>query len=80
MKTRTVQKVVAYNATFAAWGGCQEIRRYPADLSFSSFPRKREPRDFSNLPWAPTFAGRRFEGAADLIQPLGWARALVPSS
>ena len=22
-----------------------------------SFPRKREPRDFSHLPWAPAFAG-----------------------
>src|SRR5262249_45756678 len=26
---------------------------------FSSFPRKRESRDVSRLPWAPAFAGRR---------------------
>ena len=37
--------------------GCQEIRRRPADLSFSSFPRKREPRDFSRLPLGPRFRG-----------------------
>src|SRR5947208_3800100 len=55
--------------------GCQEIRRRPADLSFSSFPRKREPRDFSHLPplhargtlWAPAFAGATMEGATDLL-------------
>src|SRR5262249_42510579 len=50
--------------------GCQEIRRYPADLSFSSFPRKRGPTDFSHLPpvqargklWAPAFAGATIGG------------------
>jgi hypothetical protein len=28
----------------------------PAPL-IPSFPRKRESRDFSHLPWAPAFAG-----------------------
>jgi hypothetical protein len=33
-----------------------------------SFPRKREPRDFSRLLWAPGFAGATiFKAASDLI-------------
>ena len=36
---------------------CEEIvKMNPASL-ISSFPRKRESRDFSRLPWAPDFAG-----------------------
>src|SRR5438477_9940314 len=47
--------------------GRQEIRRRPADLSFSSFPRKREARDFSHLPWTPAFAGATIGGSYRLI-------------
>ena len=37
--------------------GCQEIRTVNPKSPIPSFPRKREPRDFSHLPWAPAFAG-----------------------
>jgi hypothetical protein len=36
--------------------GCQEIRTVNPKSPIPSFPRKREPRDFSHLPWA-AFAG-----------------------
>ena len=35
--------------------GCQEIRTVNPKSPIPSFPRKREPRDFSHLPWAPAF-------------------------
>ena len=37
--------------------GCQEIRTVNPKSPIPSFPRKREPRDFSHLPWAPAFEG-----------------------
>jgi hypothetical protein len=37
--------------------GCQEIRTVNPKSPIPSFPRKREPRDFSHVPWAPAFAG-----------------------
>jgi hypothetical protein len=37
--------------------GCQEIRTVNPKSPIPSFPRKREPRDFSHSPWAPAFAG-----------------------
>ena len=45
--------------------GCQEIRTVNSKSPISSFPRKREPSDFSHLSpvqargrlWAPAFAG-----------------------
>jgi hypothetical protein len=37
--------------------GCREIRSANPKPPIPSFPRKREPRNFSHLPWAPAFAG-----------------------
>ena len=37
--------------------GCREIPTVNPESPIPSFPRKRESRDFSNLPWAPAFAG-----------------------
>ena len=37
--------------------GCQEIGVYAGRTFISSFSRKREPRDFARLPWAPLLRG-----------------------
>ncbi len=37
--------------------GCQEIRTVNPKSPIPSFPRKREPRDFSRLPLGPRLRG-----------------------
>src|SRR5215471_3264601 len=46
--------------------GCQETGVCAGKNFSSSFPRKREPRDFIRLPWAPAFAGATTDELAQL--------------
>src|SRR5215471_7172035 len=46
----------------------RKVRSHLTRTLFPSFPRKREPRDFSHLPWVPAFAGTTiFERAAGFL-------------